>query len=105
MNQSQTQSRPATLLESFVAKLLDPVDRLVEAIYSVLIVLTFTLAYRLAEKNAALGPQAAANEVSQLLYGMGYRWGQFVGAIPWKTGLALLLVGLVMVGIALLLGG
>jgi len=132
---------------------------LVEAIYSVLIVLTFTLAYRLAEKNAALGPQAAATEVSQLLvaalgcavawgiidgvmyvatsmfqrgqehrlivtivnpalavrlsnlvafvmlYAMGYRWGQYVGAIPWKIGLALLLVGFVMVSIALLLGG
>ena len=40
-----------------------------------------------------------------LLFGLGYRWGHYVGANPWQTGFALLLVGLVMVSIALALGG
>jgi hypothetical protein len=40
-----------------------------------------------------------------MLFGLGYRWGHYVGAKPWKTGLVLLLVGFVMVGIALALGG
>jgi hypothetical protein len=37
---------PKTAKESFLARLLDPISRLVECIYSVLIVLTFTLAAR-----------------------------------------------------------
>jgi hypothetical protein len=40
-----------------------------------------------------------------MLFGLGFRWGHYVGAKPWKTGLVLLLVGFVMVGIALALGG
>ena len=43
---SVTSPVPKTMKEGFLARLLDPLDRLVEAIYSVLIVLTFTLATR-----------------------------------------------------------
>lgn len=43
---SAAHAPPKTAKESFLARLLDPIDRLVEGIYSVLIVLTFTLAAR-----------------------------------------------------------
>ena len=90
MNQSQTQSQPATARASLVARLLDPVDRLVEAMYSVLIVLTFTLAYRVAETNTALGQQADATEVSQLLVaalGCAVAWGIIDGVMYVATSM------------------
>lgn len=40
-----------------------------------------------------------------VLFGAGYGWGQKTGANPWKTGLALAAFGLLMVLIAIPLGG
>lgn len=48
----------------------------------------------------------ASNVVSFLvLFVAGYRWGQHTGANPWKTGILLAAVGLIMVMIAIPLGG
>lgn len=44
--QADSGPTPKSARESLLARLLDPIDRLVEGIYSVLIVLTFTLAAR-----------------------------------------------------------
>jgi hypothetical protein len=63
--------------ESFLSRLLDPLDRLVESIYSVLIVLTFTLAYRVADAQGVL-----ANEtISQLMRNLF--WASFGCAVAW----------------------
>jgi hypothetical protein len=35
----------------------------------------------------------------------GYQWGRHTGSNPWKSGLVLVAVGLVLVAIALLMGG
>lgn len=40
-----------------------------------------------------------------VLFISGYRWGQYTGANPWRTGLLLAAVALVMVLIAIPLGG
>lgn len=69
---------------SFVARLLDPVDRLVEGIYSVLIVLTFTLAARAVGTQ---GGQVALEdwETSVQLFfaaaGCALAWGLIDGAM------------------------
>jgi hypothetical protein len=84
MTAPQLQAGPATAKESFVARLLDPVTRLVEAMYSVLIVLTFTLAYRTLEANSPLGQQAATVLVNQLFWaalGCAVAWGLIDGVM------------------------
>ena len=78
---AQTQPAPGGRVEaakeSFLSRLLDPLDRLVESIYSVLIVLTFTLAYRVADAQGVL-----ANEtVSQLMRNLF--WASFGCAVAW----------------------
>lgn len=40
-----------------------------------------------------------------VLFSAGYRWGIYTGANPWKTGLLLMAVAVVIVLIAILLGG
>ena len=40
-----------------------------------------------------------------VLFVVGYQWGKYTGASPWKTGLLLLAVAALMVAIAILLGG
>jgi hypothetical protein len=40
-----------------------------------------------------------------VLFSAGYRWGQYTGATPWKTGLLLMSLALVIVLIAIPLGG
>lgn len=48
----------------------------------------------------------ASNVVSfAMLFAAGYRWGKYSGSSPWKTGLLLVAVGLIMVAIAIPLGG
>ncbi len=36
---------------------------------------------------------------------MGYGWGKYIGAAPWKLGLALPMIGVVMMAVAIPLGG
>ena len=40
-----------------------------------------------------------------MLFIAGFRWGSYTGTSPWKTGLLLTSVAVVVVSIALLLGG
>lgn len=40
-----------------------------------------------------------------VLFAVGYLWGKYTGANPWKTGLLLMTVAVIMVLIAILLGG
>jgi hypothetical protein len=40
-----------------------------------------------------------------MLFGLGYSLGQYGGLPPWRTGSSLVLLGLVLVGIAIALGG
>jgi VIT1/CCC1 family predicted Fe2+/Mn2+ transporter len=48
----------------------------------------------------------ASNLVSYIvLFIVGYQWGKYTGANPWRTGLLLMSVALVMALIAILLGG
>jgi VIT1/CCC1 family predicted Fe2+/Mn2+ transporter len=63
--------------ESFFARYLDPVDRLAEVIYGVLIVMTFTLSFRSIDYHTF--PQAAASEMVRRLFmaaiGCVIAWG------------------------------
>jgi VIT1/CCC1 family predicted Fe2+/Mn2+ transporter len=62
--------------ESFLSRLLDPLDRLVEGIYSVLIVLTFTLAVRVVDANASIAVSSAlAKELFWACLGCAIAWG------------------------------
>jgi VIT1/CCC1 family predicted Fe2+/Mn2+ transporter len=40
-----------------------------------------------------------------LLFLIGWRWGQIVGGSPWRIGGALIVLGIVLVGITTALGG
>jgi hypothetical protein len=40
-----------------------------------------------------------------LLFAVGFRWARHSGESPWRTGLYMVLLGLVLVGVALALGG
>ncbi|NTU85044.1 MAG: hypothetical protein HGA45_37720 [Chloroflexales bacterium] len=64
--------------ERFVARYLDPVDRLAEVVYGVLIVLTFTLAYRGIEAHDAAMAAFTATAVRRMLLaalGCTVAWG------------------------------
>jgi hypothetical protein len=76
---------PKTFKEGFLGRLLDPLDRIVEAIYSVLIVLTFTLAARSILTQTAV-PDALdrVNPTTQLFWaalGCALAWGLIDGAM------------------------
>jgi VIT1/CCC1 family predicted Fe2+/Mn2+ transporter len=56
-----------------------------------------------AEPLAAL---RAANIVSFIiLFFLGYRWGRYTGANPWKVGALLVMAGVLLMAIAIPLGG
>jgi len=55
--------------ESFLGRLLDPIDRLSESIFSILILLTFTLAFRIIKLGADPHQQIPSNYVNELLLG------------------------------------
>jgi uncharacterized membrane protein YfcA len=131
----------------FLGGLLDPSDKLSETIFSILILLTFTLAFRVLRLSGNSGQVSSSEHVNELLIGalgavlawgvidgvmyalfllrhndelairasnlvsfvvlfiVGYHWGKYTGANPWKTGLLLTTVAVVMVLIAIPLGG
>jgi hypothetical protein len=72
-----------TVKEGFLARLLDPLDRLVEGIYSVLIVLTFTLAARAVQVQS--GEVADGSKILLQLFvaalGCAVAWGLIDGAM------------------------
>ena len=84
------QAKPATAMESFLARLLDPVDRLVEGIYSVLIVLTFTLAFNVYQVQTEVGAQEVSAAMFQLFLaalGCAVAWGLIDGVMYILTSL------------------
>jgi hypothetical protein len=69
--------------ERFTARYLDPVDRLAEVVYGVLIVLTFTLAYRGIESRYG-APEGVATAVQRMLLaaiGCTIAWGLIDGVM------------------------
>jgi hypothetical protein len=40
-----------------------------------------------------------------LLFGVGYRWAKFTSVAPWVAGAGLMSLGIVLVAIAIALGG
>lgn len=59
--------KPDKPAEGFLAHLLDPIDRLAETIYSVLILLTFTLAFRIFHLSP--GETVTSEYVNELMIG------------------------------------
>lgn len=77
-------ARSYSARERFLQRLLDPIDLLVEGIYSVLIVLTFTLAVRIADSNRLLTQNFADEFVLQLFWaalGCAVAWGLIDGVM------------------------
>ena len=75
-----TEPAAHSMKESFLGRLLDPLDRLVEGIYSVLIVLTFTLAVRVVDANApAAISSLLAKEFFLACFGCAIAWGLIDG--------------------------
>lgn len=67
INRSRHRPKPDKPKEGFLAHLLDPIDRLAETIYSVLVLLTFTLAFRIF--HLASGETVTSEYVNELLVG------------------------------------
>jgi VIT1/CCC1 family predicted Fe2+/Mn2+ transporter len=55
--------------------------------------------------NASLGLRVSNFVAFAMLFGMGFRWGQYAGGKPWLSGMLLLILGVLMVVIAIPLGG
>ncbi|HMQ33549.1 MAG TPA: hypothetical protein PKD53_22650 [Chloroflexaceae bacterium] len=71
-----------TLRANLFGQLLDPIDRLSQTIYSVLIALTFTLAFRIFKPLGADAPPLSAQYVTDLFYailGATLAWGLIDG--------------------------
>jgi len=79
---TRVRPRPARPEASFLENYLDPIDRLVETIYSVLIILSFTLAYRFFRLDP--GEVASPEYVNDLLWavlGATFAWGLIDGIV------------------------
>lgn len=74
-NRTRHRPKPDKPKEGFLAHLLDPIDRLAETIYSVLILLTFTLAFRIF--NLSSGEAVSSEYVNELLI------GAFLAILAW----------------------
>jgi nicotinamide riboside transporter PnuC len=78
-----TQTISTQTKRGFLQRFLDPIDRLTEAIYAVLIVMTFTMAYRAIDANAF--PDRAVTELLTQLalaaFGCAFAWGIIDGAM------------------------
>jgi len=64
--------------KSFFGSLLDPIDRLSETIFSIMVVLTFTLAYKILRFRGELLQESSAEYVDDLLisaFGAAIAWG------------------------------
>jgi VIT1/CCC1 family predicted Fe2+/Mn2+ transporter len=78
-----TQSISTKPKQGFLQRFLDPIDRLTEAIYAVLIVMTFTMAYRAIDAGA-FPDRAVEQLVAQLAlasFGCAVAWGIIDGAM------------------------
>jgi hypothetical protein len=79
-----------TNMRSFISRYLEPIDRLTEIIYGVLIVMTFTMAFRAFEANFV--PQALVAESVRRLFiaafGCTVAWGLIDGVVYVLTSVA-----------------
>jgi hypothetical protein len=79
---SETLTGFGRLKQTLLGRLLDPLDRFIEAIYTVLIILTFTLAVRVADANVP--GNLVSGLVEQLFwacFGCAVAWGLIDGAM------------------------
>lgn len=67
VNRTRHRPKPDKPKEGFLAHLLDPIDRLAETIYSILVLLTFTLAFRIF--HLAPGETVSSDYVNELMVG------------------------------------
>jgi hypothetical protein len=81
-----TRTRPRPAEPGLFDRLLDPIDRLSETIFSVLIVLTFTLAYRVLRLDAGQTPDYAGGLFVAAL-GAAFAWGVIDGIMYALLGL------------------
>lgn len=78
-----SQQPKQTPRQGFIARFLDPIDRLTEAIYAVLIVMTFTMAYRAIDANAANSAPMSqlVTNLAIAAFGCAFAWGIIDGAM------------------------
>jgi VIT1/CCC1 family predicted Fe2+/Mn2+ transporter len=69
--------------QGFLRKFLDPIDRLTEAIYAVLIVMTFTMAYRAIDVSAfdTVPVSQLVTRLALASFGCAFAWGIIDGAM------------------------
>ena len=82
VNRTRLRPKPDKPKEGFLAHLLDPIDRLAETIYSILVLLTFTLAFRLFHLSP--GEIVSSEYVNELLIGASLAilaWGIIDGIV------------------------
>jgi len=82
VNRTRLRPKPDKPKEGFLAHLLDPIDRLAETIYSILVLMTFTLAFRLF--YLAPGEVVSSEYVNELLVGASLAilaWGVIDGIV------------------------
>jgi hypothetical protein len=85
-------------MPTFIQRYLDPVDRLGEILFGLIMALGFTGAVR-------LGVEDADNLALTLVFLLGMRWGQLVGGRSLRIASGLTALGVVLVLITIVLGG
>lgn len=72
---------------------------------AVIAALPVVLPLLLVRSDPTLAMRLATVTACAMLFGMGYRWAQYVGSPPARSGLLLLLLGVGLVAVAVPLGG
>lgn len=83
----------------------DVVGAFGSVLVAILAVLPSVLPFFLLPRNAALAVRISNIVSFVVLFWAGYSWGKYTQTNPWRTGVLLVAVGLMMVLIALFLGG
>jgi hypothetical protein len=74
-------------------------------IVAIIAVLPSLVPFVLLRNNYALAVRTSNLVSFAVLFHAGYNWGRYTGSSPWRTGLILVAVGVLMVAIAIPLGG
>src|SRR5256885_2262829 len=95
-------------------RVLEPIDRVSEVLFGLIMVLTFTGSLSVAEAGrddvrtmliGALGCNLAWGIIDGVLYLTGYAFGRMTGRHPWLVGISMVVLGLILVGLTMALGG
>jgi VIT1/CCC1 family predicted Fe2+/Mn2+ transporter len=78
---------------------------LAHVLVAILAVIPSTIPFLVLRHDFALALRISIIVSFVMLFIAGFHWGRYTGASPWKTGLLLMSVAVVVVVIALLLGG